>query len=132
MYPVDRRRVASRIYSLLHSSRRTASLLQVSHTTVLRWLRNTERKKYKRSAPKTDILKECLREMVENDPSFTLRKAKATIEATIGVSVSHQLVRVVLKSLGYRRRKVRLHPRPTSTELATTASLESRYRYEAE
>jgi len=132
MYPVDRRRIAWRIYSLLKSSRKTASLLQVSHTTVLRWLRNAERKKYKRSAPKTDILKARLREMVENDPSFTLRKAKATIEAATGISVSQQLVRVVLKSLGYRRRKVQLHARPTSTEIATTAFMESRYRYEAE
>ena len=34
MYPLDRRVVAFRIYSILHSSRKTAHLLQVGHATV--------------------------------------------------------------------------------------------------
>jgi len=45
-----------------------------------------------RSAPETDILKACLRAMVENDPLITLEKAKATIVATRCVSVTQQLM----------------------------------------
>lgn len=41
--------------------------------------------------------------MVETDPSIALWKAKKTIGVATGVAVSQQLVRVVLKSLGYSR-----------------------------
>jgi len=43
--------------------------------------------------------------MVESDRSINLRLAAATMVATTGVDASHQLVRVVLKTLGCSRRK---------------------------
>jgi hypothetical protein len=58
-----------------------------------------------RSAPKTDIVNDCFCSMVDNDPLITTRKAKVKITATRGVPVSQQLVRVVLKTLGYSRKK---------------------------
>jgi hypothetical protein len=58
-----------------------------------------------RSAPETDILKACLRAMVENDPLITLEKAKATIVATRCVSVTQQLIGKVLKTLRFSRNK---------------------------
>jgi len=49
-----------------------------------------------------------------------VRKAKATIVSTSGVSVSHQLVRVVLKTLGYSRKKtVLVQARLSSNEIAS-------------
>jgi hypothetical protein len=43
--------------------------------------------------------------MLENDPLITLGKARATMVAGTGVSVFQQLVRVVLKTQGYSRKK---------------------------
>jgi len=36
MYPIDRRKLAQHIYSLFNSLRKTAIVLQVSHSTVHR------------------------------------------------------------------------------------------------
>jgi hypothetical protein len=58
------------------------------------------------SAPKTDILTDCLWPTVGNDPLITLMRAKATPEAATPVSVSEQLVYVVLKALGYSRTRM--------------------------
>jgi hypothetical protein len=62
-----------------------------------------------------------------------VRKAKATIVSTSGVSVSHQLVRVVLKTLGYSRKKtVLVQARLSSNEIASREFLERCDRYETD
>jgi hypothetical protein len=61
-----------------------------------------------RSEPKTNILKEWLRSIVESDPSITLRKPKATAVAARGVTVSHQLILAVLKTPVCGRKKTAL------------------------
>jgi len=43
--------------------------------------------------------------MVENDPLIIVRKAKAMIIASSGISDSQDLGRAALKALGYSRKK---------------------------
>jgi transposase len=40
MYPIDRRYIACNIYSMIKSLRKTATLVNVSHTTVARWIKD--------------------------------------------------------------------------------------------
>ena len=74
MYPLDRRYIASRVYSLFQSLRKTAILSQVSHSTISRWLKSPERKLYKRKCPKQTphvvetIRKKTIRCALQNDP----------------------------------------------------------------
>jgi hypothetical protein len=84
-------------------------------------------------APSTDITENCLLSKIENELLITLRELKETILATKSVSVSQQLVHIVLKTLGFSRKTgVLVHPRPASTEIATTTKFQERfYRYEA-
>jgi len=105
MHCTDRRRIVCRVFYLLNIAIRTTFLLQITHITVFRWLWNIESKTYMRSVTKTNILEYSLRSMVENDPLITLGKARATMVAGMGVSVFQQLVCVVLKTLGYSRKK---------------------------
>ena len=58
--------------------RSTAIILQVSHTTVARWLKNPERKKYSRSSgnDKGRIVVEILVRTVILKCGFTIKKAK--------------------------------------------------------
>jgi len=120
------------IYTFLISASRTASFLRVSHATVLRWLRHTDRNRYMRSVPKTDILTVCLRSMAESDPSFTLWRVNVTTVATTGVSVSQHLVHVALKTLGFScKGNNKFHVRSSSVKVPTTAFMERRKRYEA-
>jgi transposase len=57
---------------------------------------------------KTNILGDCLLSVVENVPLIALRKAKRTMKVSTGVSVTQQFVRVVLKTLGYAYKKVKV------------------------
>jgi len=68
MYHVDRRRVALHIYGLLNSLRKTSKLLQVSHSTISRWLRQPERKPYPTRKSKTTLVAECIRASISNNP----------------------------------------------------------------
>jgi len=68
MYCIARTRLVSRMYSLRIRARSAAFLLLLDHTTVLRWLRNTERNKQMRTAPKIGTIRDCLRSVVQNDP----------------------------------------------------------------
>jgi hypothetical protein len=78
-----------------------------------------------RFAPETDIFRDCLRSMLQKQPvDPLLRKAKPKIVAAKGVSVCHQLIRVVLKTSGYSRKKVLVYARPTWNEIATAEFLE--------
>ena len=53
-----------------------------------------------RSAPKTGVVKACLRPVVEKDTFIFLRKAEATTVVIMGVSVAQQPIRVVQNTLG--------------------------------
>jgi len=67
--------------------------------------------------------------MVQKQPLTTLRKPQAAVAAARSVSVSHQLVRMVLKTLENSRKKWDLvHARPFSTEITTTAFFQHRHR----
>lgn len=113
MYPLDRRRIASHIYELLHSLRRTAILLCVSHSTVSRWIAQPHKIPYKkRDSPKTYVLSTCLRSVVANNPFLSLRNIQLIIYQTTQCSVSYQLIRTVLKSIGISKKKARFHGRP--------------------
>jgi len=79
-----------------------------------------------------NIMKDCSSSMIENEPLISIWKVKPTILDTASVSVSQQLVHVVLKTLGYSHNKVRVHARLSSTEIAATAFLKRRDRYDAE
>jgi len=58
-----------------------------------------------RFAPKAAIVNVCLELMVQKQPLTTLRKPQAAVAAARSVSVSHQLVRMVLKTLENSRKK---------------------------
>jgi len=79
-----------------------------------------------------NIMKDCSSSMIENEPLISIWKVKPTIVDTASVSVSQQLVHVVLKTLGYSHNKVRVHARLSSTEIAATAFLKRRDRYDTE
>jgi len=53
-----------------------------------------------RSASKTGIFKACLLSMEENNTFIILQEAVVATEAATGASISQQLVREILKSLG--------------------------------
>jgi len=70
MYPIDRVKMARHIYEMVSSLRKTGLLLQVSHMTIARWVKNPVRKQYDshRRTRKRNVVSEFIRAAVINDP----------------------------------------------------------------
>jgi len=108
MYPLDRRKLAIHVYSLFHSLRKVAKILKVSHTTVSRWLRNPDKKKYTRkTVPKSVLIIETLRASITNDPFISIISLKKIIKDTFNYDVSKELIRVAIHSMNFSRKKAR-------------------------
>ncbi len=100
MHPIDRRRLATHVYSILRSLRKTAILLQVGHTTVHRWLKYPERKKYHREPSKqTSHVVQLIRTAVANDPFITCSRLQSVVKTCIDVELSRGLIHSVLKTI---------------------------------
>lgn len=131
MYPIDRRKLACHIYSLFLSLRRTAKILQVSHTTVSRWLKNTEQKKYCKSyvITKSSLIIETIHSSLKNDPFLSIRKLTKIIEDVNEIKVSRELVRTSIHKLGYSNKKAKLFSVPKNLEEKTSSFIEQREIY---
>lgn len=107
MYSIDRRKLAAHVYSMFNSLRKTAIVLQVSHSTVSRWLKNPERKKYQRSIlSKTTLVIESIKQAVVNNPFISLISLQKTITDLFKITVSKELLRSAISSLNYSKKKL--------------------------
>jgi transposase len=104
MYLLDRKKVALHVYAILHSLRKTASFLQVSHSTISRWLSNPERKCYVRESTKSKAIVNFLKAVVISNPFITTREFEQLVRKDIGLKVSRELIRNVIARLGFTRK----------------------------
>ena len=110
MYSIDKRKIAIHIYSLLNSLRKTAILLQVSHSTIFRWLKNPEKKQYHRfKVSKTDTIIPIIKTTILNDPFISIFKLKSIIKESLDIDISKELVRIAIKRLGFSKKKARFY-----------------------
>lgn len=130
MYPLDRRKLACHIYSLILSLRKTSVMLQVSHTTIARWLKNPDRKVYIRSQPrlqtKTQIITETIRAAVINNPFITSHALINIVQDVFGFSISRQLANNIVRKSGFSRKKARFFGCPQNLASKTSAFLLTR------
>jgi transposase len=130
MFPIDRRKLAFHIYSLLHSLRKTARLVQVHASTICRWLKEPERKQYQRSKPtKSEQIIGCLRSTITSNPFTTVRKLKSIIQEVLKIDVSIELVRTVILKLGFSRKKARFFSKPNDLEYKTQKFIDQRNEF---
>ena len=104
MHPVDKRGIASNIYQWLRSLRKAANVLKVAHSTVARWLKCPDRKRYSRKCPKsTPAVAETIRAALLCNPIQNAHELRTLVQDTLGVTISDALVRVAIKRLGFSR-----------------------------
>lgn len=121
MYPLDRRRVAKNIYDQLLSLRKVAILLNTSHSTISRWLKNPEQKPYSnRCTTKSSIVIESIRLAVHLDPFISIRELTTKIQIIHKIEVSRELIRIAIGKLGLTKKKARYHGSPPHLEKATS------------
>ena len=132
MYPIDRRQVAAIIYSNLNSLRKTGILLQVSHTTVMRWLVSPIKKPRRRlndKILKSESVVEIISCTIKNDPFISIRKLRELIKTSIGINVSLELIRVAIKKQGLTKKKARFFGEPKNLKEKTDVFLSKRKQY---
>lgn len=130
MYPIDRRKQALHIYSLVRSIRKAALLLQVSKSTVHeshRWVYHPDRKLYNRNVPsKCNKVVESIRIMLLNDPFLSIRKLRTIILQSLGITISTELIRTAIKKCGLTSKKARYFSQPVDLQEKTNNFLERR------
>jgi transposase len=112
MYSLDRRKIALHVYAILHSLRKTAYFLQVSHSTISRWLSNPERKCYVRESTKSKAIVNFLKAVVISNPFITTREFEQLVRKDIGLKVSGEIIRNVIARLGFTRKKAKFFATP--------------------
>jgi transposase len=129
MYPLDRRKLAMHVYSLFNSLRKAAKIMKVSHTTVSRWLKNPDKKKYTRkTVPKSVLIIETLRASITNDPFISILSMKQIIKDTFNFEVSKELIRTAIKSMNFSRKKARFFSTTKDLHIKTTNFIQERDR----
>ena len=127
MYPFDRRSQVQRLYSLLLSYRKVAFVLNVSHTTVARWLKQVKRSPYpKRENTKSDQVKETLMALIQFDPFISLHKLKAKITEMTNVIVSKELLRLLIAKQKYTKKTAKFFSEPKDLKNKTELFIQSR------
>lgn len=121
MYSLDIRKLACRLYEKFQSLRKTANILEISHTSISRWLHKLERKKYFR---KSKICSEHVIETIKIslliNPFISTRKLIVKIKEVCQVDVSRELIRVAISKLGYTKKKAKFFSCPKNLPEKTT------------
>jgi transposase len=133
MYPIDRRKQAKYIYSLGHSIRKTAILLNVSSSTVHRWLKHPVPKQYCRSQPsKASVIVDSIRLALLNDPFLSCQKLQALVAQLFNFKVSTTLIHTAIKKSGLTKKKARRFSSPSNLEQKTQAFLNMRESFKSQ
>jgi transposase len=128
MYSKDRRQLAVHVYSLFKSLRKTAIILQVSHTTVARWIKSLDVKKYtyRNKVPKSSLIIDTIKTSIHNDPFISIRSLCSIIKDVFKFTVSRELVRTSIKKCGLSRKKARFFSQPKGLDSKIEAFIEQR------
>ena len=127
MYPIDIRKQALKIYSKIQSLRKTAILIDIHFSSISRWLHTLERKPYSpRKFTKESLLVESIKDLLQTNPLTSTRILTKKLKEAFNVDLSRELVRVVIKKLGYTRKKAKFISEPKHLEVTKEKFLQTR------
>ncbi len=127
MYSADLRRAALHLYSVVHSIRKTSGLLKVGRSTIARWVKaGGVRKPYPQRASKSDVLVGYIRGILAAHPFTTSQQLSSMILTNLGISVSKELVRVVIRKAGFTQKNAKFFGRPSGIEGKTVDFVQAR------
>lgn len=125
MYPIDRRKLAAHVYTIFRSLRKTAIVLQVAHSTIHRWLKNPTKKRYERTSIKTFQITEIIKATIASNPFITTRSFEKILKESLQIDVSRELIRVVIKKLGFSTKKAKFFAKTKDLEGKTKTFIDS-------
>lgn len=108
MYSEGFRQAAANVYSHVNSLRKTSKLVNVSFSSIQRWIQNGIRKKkklYTQLQKKASDVQQVIRETILSDPFVTCSQLAYIVKERCGFQVSRQLVAIAIKRIGYSKIK---------------------------
>ena len=130
MYSLDVREIARRLYTIFESLRKVGTCMNVSHTSVARWLKDISRKKYKRSLPsKTDKIIEFIKVTIQQNPFISLSLLRLKVKECFGFSISKELIRIAIKKLGITKKKAKFFGQSSNHSERLRIFIEEREEY---
>ena len=127
MYSLDVRKQALNIYSKVQSLRKTSLLLDIHFSSISRWVAQLERKPYSpRKYSKEAIIVDSIRTILQTEPLTSGRVLTQKLKNAFNIQISRELVRVVIKKLGFTRKKARFISIPKNYEQKKDAFLQLR------
>lgn len=130
MYSLDLRKVACSLYQKYYSSRKVAIILEVSHSSICRWVKNIQRKHYSRK-PKlcSDFIIDTIKTSLSINPFHCIRSLVQKVKEVCNVSVSRELIRCAILKIGFTKKKCKYRSLPANLEAKTAEFQKARNQY---
>lgn len=110
MYSRDLQLAALRIYNKTKSLRKTAETIGVCHMTVQRWIKSIERKQRTRRIDSKSLkIVEFVKSIIDSSPHATLKEIQSVVFENREISVSKELIRLILKKEKYSWKKIKYY-----------------------
>jgi transposase len=116
----------------MKSLRKTAKLLQVSHSSIQRWIKHPEKKTYTKKTIiqyKSIVIVDIIKLSIINDPFISLCKLKELIQDTMKIEVSKELIRIAIHRLGITKKKARFYGAPSTLPKQTEEFIIKRQQF---
>lgn len=128
MYSNDFRIGCIRLYREIKSLRKVANLIGSSPSSICRWLKidlieNRERK-IRKSISNCPIVIQSIKTFLEAKPLSTIREVHDAVKQFINATVSYELIRIIVKKLGFTRKCPRFYPSPKNLSEKTVEFLQ--------
>ncbi len=126
------------IYNIVKSLRKAATLANVSHSTIARWVKfGVGRKNYtfQKRPPwqkASDDMVSLLRATIDSNPFVSVRQLQSMISTALNIKVSRELVRVAIKRQGLTKKAARFYGVTTKLPDQTKDFLSRRAQFMAE
>jgi transposase len=130
MYCLDIRKIACRLYEKYNSLRKVSLILEISHSTIARWLKNIQRKCYYRKPNVcNDFVVDTIKSSIAINPFISTRNLVTKIKSVCNLNVSKELVRSAIAKLGYTKKQSRFFSQPKNLEEKTKVFKELRQHF---
>jgi transposase len=117
MYSLDLRKVACGLYQKYCSARKVAIILEVSHSSICRWVKNIQRKHYSRK-PKlcSDFVIDTIKTSLSINPFHSIRSLVQKVKEVCNILVSRELIRCAILKIGFTKKKCKHKSLSTNIE----------------
>lgn len=120
MYSIDLRKLACHVYQIFSSLRKTAIILNVSHSSISRWLKNINKKQYRRESKLTsESVIATIKNSLLANPFLSIRQLVFKVKEVCNITVSRELIRIAISKIGLSKKKAKFFSSPKCLEEKT-------------